>query len=345
MMSATNRLHRLFLLISLLTAGAALLATGCLWGVVKDGATGAPVSGASVTYVDSYGHTGTATTNSKGLYAFDLAAGSIPAAGPVTLTVSASGYDTVSLPTLVQYDDNPNASLANLSSFWDVQSFVLAPSGTRTDMAVTDIYPDNQPSGVLWARITNNGPDSLVNAAVQVSCEATGHSTSICQEGTTSAEVSGIVSSNPGETKTVNTNVATDTSLHWYEATCTVQPLNGSYSDPNTLNDSYTEIIPPPSAATGDLELQGIVLSPTNQVGIGIWVSGTTSNQFEWTLNIGGHEYSYGGTAAPGVLWTPDYVTGTQTVSAVLIPCVAPETNPWNNQLVKTCSSASHSCW
>ena len=46
MMSATNRLHRLFFLISLLTVGAALSATGCLWGVVKDGTTGAPVSGA-----------------------------------------------------------------------------------------------------------------------------------------------------------------------------------------------------------------------------------------------------------------------------------------------------------
>ena len=72
MTSATNRLHSLFFLISLLTVGAALLTTGCLWGVVTDATTGAPISGASVTYVDSNGNTGTATTNSKGLYAFDF---------------------------------------------------------------------------------------------------------------------------------------------------------------------------------------------------------------------------------------------------------------------------------
>jgi len=49
--------------------------------------------------------------------------------------------------------------------------------------------------------------------------------------------------------------------------------------------------------------------------------------------------------AGSQVLWTGDYIAGTEIVSASLTPCAAPETNPWNDQLVKTCSSASHSCW
>ena len=104
-----------------------------------------------MTYVDSNGNTGTATTNNKGLYAFDSAAGPIPAAGRVTLSVSAAGYNSLSLPTLVQYDDNPNASLANLSSFWDVQLLLglLERQRRRRDVAATDLFADNPPQGVM----------------------------------------------------------------------------------------------------------------------------------------------------------------------------------------------------
>jgi len=130
MMSATNRLHCLSFLICLVTAALALVTSGCLWGTVLDSQTNSPLVGANVSYVDSYGHTGAATTNSWGLYSFDSAAGQTPALGPVTFNVSAPGYDPLSAPRLVQYNDNPNASLANLSSFWEVQGFGLTPSGT-----------------------------------------------------------------------------------------------------------------------------------------------------------------------------------------------------------------------
>jgi Carboxypeptidase regulatory-like domain len=340
-----NHVRPVSLFAALLVAATALLASGCLWGKVIDSDTGAPIPGASVSYVDSYGHTGTAITNSGGLYWFDSAAGPVPALGPVTLSVNAAGYAPFSQPTLVQYDDNPNASLANLSSFWDVQSFVLAPSGTRTDMAVTDLFPDNQPSGTLWARITNNGPGSLVSAGIQLSCEAARYRRAYCERvelGPLIAE--GMNTSDPGQTTTANTAMGLDTSTYWYQATCSVQPLKGSYSDPNPVNDFYTELIPSP---TGDLELQDILLDTNNQVGIRVAASGTTGDQFNWIVDIGANEYSFVGYMGAGsqMIWTGYYVTGTENVSASLNPCAAPETNFWNNQLSKVCSSASHSCW
>jgi len=348
MMSASSRLRRVFLLSTLLLAGMAALISGCLWGKVIDSDTGAPVAGASVSYVDSYGHTATATTNSKGLYAFDLAAGPIPAAGPVTLTVSASGYDSVSLPTLVQYNDNPNASLANLSSFWDVQSFVLVPSGTgapTTDLAITDLYPDNQPSGTLWARITNNGPGSLASAGIQLSCQATRHRIDLCGTDSLGPLIAeDIITSDPGQTITFNVGMGLDTSTYWYDAICSVQPLKGSYSDRNPMNDFYQETIPAP---TGDLELEDILLGQDNQVGLVVRSSGSLSGQFCWTLHSTAFEALSCGDLVPSagqVFWTGMYVSGTKSVTASIAACL-PETNVWNNESVKTCSSASHSCW
>jgi Carboxypeptidase regulatory-like domain len=346
MLPSGNRLRRMSILCTLLIAGAALLASGCLWGVVMDKDTFGPIAGANVSYVDSYGHTGTTTTDSHGIYAFDQAAGPIPAAGPVTINVSAPGYNSFSLPAQVHYDHNPNASLANLSSFWDVESFVLTASGPKTDLAVTDLYPDNQPSGTLWARITNNGPDSLLNVSVELSCFATRHKVATCETDSLGPLISeGLNSSDPGQTTTVNSGMGLDTSMYWYDAMCSVQPLKGSYSDPDPTNDWYQETIPAP---TGDLELQDVLLGMNDEVGLRVSVSGTAGDLFQFRVLIGG-QFNEGtvAKAAPGsqVLWLPYFVTGTQSVSASLSPCSAPETNVGNNQLVKTCSDASHSCW
>jgi len=246
-MSATNRLRRLFFLISLLTVGAALSATGCLWGVVKDGTTGAPVSGASVTYVDSNGNTGTATTNSKGLYAFDLAAGPIPAAGPVNLTVGASGYSSLSLPTLVHYDDNPSASLANLSSFWDVQSFFLMPSGapaTTADVAVTDLFADNQPQGVMWVRITNNGPATLANQKVDVTISQSRSALTVPPAvDSATATTQYTLNLAPGQTQTINLGIQIDTTKHRYDFTVAAAAVD--FIDPAAGNNVYQESVEP----------------------------------------------------------------------------------------------------
>src|SRR4030042_4264929 len=43
-----------------------------------------------------------------------------------------------------------------------------APPGVTADASPTDLYPDTQPPGSAWVRITNNGPDTLTNHKVDV---------------------------------------------------------------------------------------------------------------------------------------------------------------------------------
>ena len=100
-----------------LCVGLALLASGCVWGVVRDANTGAPVGGATVRYTDSKGQTGSTTADANGIYSFDQATGPLPAAGPVNLAVDAPGYEP--LAETRQVDDN-------LSGFLGIQS--LSPA-------------------------------------------------------------------------------------------------------------------------------------------------------------------------------------------------------------------------
>jgi hypothetical protein len=103
----------------LITAGLALLLSGCLWGVVQDAQTGQRIPGAQVTFYDAVGNSGTTTTNPDGLYAFDAAETTLPAVGPVAFHVSAAGYQTLSSQRDVQYDDTADGAS-------EIQSFSLA---------------------------------------------------------------------------------------------------------------------------------------------------------------------------------------------------------------------------
>jgi hypothetical protein len=100
---------------------AALFASGCLWGVVRDARTGAPIAGASVSFRDSRGLTAKTVTNSDGWYAFDLSRGPVPAPGQVDFTVTATGYQTLDTRRGALYDDNAEGT-------WEVQSFDLVAS-------------------------------------------------------------------------------------------------------------------------------------------------------------------------------------------------------------------------
>ena len=83
MLKGSNRLHPLpVIAIVLSTIVLAFLLSGCLWGVVKDVSTDAPVAGASVTYTDSEGNTETTTTGANGIYSFDIADGKNPPPEP-----------------------------------------------------------------------------------------------------------------------------------------------------------------------------------------------------------------------------------------------------------------------
>ena len=107
-----------------------LLACGCMFGHVYDANTGLEV-GATVSWVDGYGISNSMTTGltwAEGLYIFDCKVGKVPRYNPVTFHVTAPGY----LPLVVQrqlaYDDNPDASFDDCSSFWAIEDFSLVPS-------------------------------------------------------------------------------------------------------------------------------------------------------------------------------------------------------------------------
>ncbi len=336
----------------LVSLALALLASGCMWGVVRDANTGAPLTGASVTYSDSQGRTGTTTTDANGVYTFDWASGPIPAIGSINATVSASGYQTLNESRQVGYNDNANASVSNPSSFWEVQNFTLAPVGAApppgpppstltADLAVTDLYPDKQPSGTLWARITNHGPDTVTNASVQLTCESKRTEPFICNKDTLGPVTLPVsVSLAPGQTTAFNATIGLDTAKYWYDAKCTVQV---SFNDPNTANNSFSEVIPPP---TGDIEIQDIILATTNEIGLRVAASGSPVGLFCWSVQAGWGHVSCMSPLPKGsqVYWTGDFVTGTQTITGGASVCGA-ETNENNNQMTKTCSAASHTCW
>ncbi len=111
-------------LVLLLSIAIGALASGCLWGVVKDADTGAPLRGVSVSYTDSSSQTRSTTTNSLGIYVFDSGTGTTAATGEVELTVDAAGYEPMTETRIVEYNDNP-------SSFWEVQDLSVDPPANR----------------------------------------------------------------------------------------------------------------------------------------------------------------------------------------------------------------------
>jgi hypothetical protein len=150
----------------------AVFSSSCMWGVVRDAETGAPIVGAQVKYTDANGHTGTTTTDASGRYVFDQASVAVPAAGPVTFEVSALGYQTTTAPRLVQYNDS-NGNLSNLSSFWEVQNFDLAPTGmviTRANVVEIDfqkvkLAPVSGGTANFFVNIRTYRPSDPVNPA------------------------------------------------------------------------------------------------------------------------------------------------------------------------------------
>lgn len=331
-------------------AVAAGIVTSCMWGVVEDANTKAGVSGATVKVTDSHGATYTTTTNANGLYSFDQASGAVPAVGPVTVEVSAPGYGTATLPRLVQYDDNAKASLANLSSFWEVQSFSLLPAapGVSADLAVTDLYPDHQPVGTLWARITNHGPNTLSGANVQLVCSGDRtHWSSCATDNLGNLTVPLSLNIAPGQTLAFNTAIGLDTATYWYGVNCTVQT---SFTDANPTNNLYREIIPPPA---GDLALEDVFLSGSNDVIFRMAASGSLPVDFWFdvyesypsglTVSAGARRNVVMGSSA---YWTGFIISDTPTVGVSIDgdDCI-PETNEANNKMTKTCSAASHTCW
>ena len=121
-----------------------------------------------------------------------------------------------------------------------------APAQTGIDIALTDLYPDSQPKGTVYVRVTNNGPGNLSNAKAELKCTsvATSYSTGAKTTEANNYPTSHTINLNAGQTKAFSTSIVIDISNQWYDFTCNLQ-VQG-INDPKSSNNSYSETFPPP---------------------------------------------------------------------------------------------------
>jgi hypothetical protein len=153
--------------VALLCALLSLLASGCMWGVVRDVDTGAPIAGASVTVTDQNGQTLATTTDVNGLWGIGVP-GAVAAVGSASFQVQAPGYDTVNETRTIDYLDNPNATFENFASFWDVQVFPIARPLTKYESSECEFSVSLPPewtrqadvlgAGSVWSIAPANSP-------------------------------------------------------------------------------------------------------------------------------------------------------------------------------------------
>lgn len=262
-MPRRNPWQGLWPLVALMSMTLAVLASGCLWGTVK-GPTGDGVQGATVTYTDSTDRTASTTTGPNGWYSFKLTSAPLP--GPVTFNVSAPGYQTITPARVVEYNDNPNASLDDVSSFWEIQNFSLsqgAQQPKKADLALIDLVTPNLPGGYVLAKIKSNGPDTMTNFSATLDCsvcaltKATGSTNCWSQQNPRHFDAF-----NPGDVVEMNTAITLDANTYDYDVECEVQV---PFDDPNLGNNIRSEHISwgPPPQPTADLEVVSVFLSAT----------------------------------------------------------------------------------
>ena len=149
-----------------------------------------------------------------------------------------------------------------------------------TDKHLTHIYPANEPNGVIFARITNNGPDTLKGSkiSVTVSGSKTDISCASTQNFITQPKEY-YLTLKPGETQIINLEVGIDTSKYSYNFSMTVASVD--FTDPNNGNNSYSE---------GVASTQGSQQISKNEFPI---VKGE-SGEIEWNAYIGSDTYCFG---------------------------------------------------
>jgi hypothetical protein len=209
--------------------------------------------------------------------ATDIASGaktSVPAASQGTFNITIAPGQTHEFPTQIDMDLDQFAYdlSCEVVASYDVltdpapgnnvysEHIELLPQVqiSRADLAVTDIFPQSLPQGEVYCRITNNGPDALQNATVQLVTLVLYHPLDM----TATSPINSIsVTLQPGETGVFDTGVTVDTTTHWYEITCQITlPL----IDADSSNDSYSEQIGTPQAQIIHADLAVTDIFPDN---------------------------------------------------------------------------------
>ncbi len=110
-----------------------------------------------------------------------------------------------------------------------------------TDVAVTDIYPGNQPHGQFHVRVTNHGPGTLNKVKVDLLCGFDSMDKNTNKVGPSDqVEFSVTLGMRPGETQSFPTGLDLDTSVFEYNVGCEVFP---GFNDPDPGNNYYNEEI------------------------------------------------------------------------------------------------------
>ena len=119
------------------------------------------------------------------------------------------------------------------------------PSGVAADVTPTDLYPDNQPHGDMWVRITNNGPDTLANNKVSITLSQSKSTLAVppVVDSSTGPATEYTLNLAPGQTQTINLGAQIDTSQYRYDFTVTATAQD--FTDPNTGNNTYKESLEP----------------------------------------------------------------------------------------------------
>lgn len=124
-----------------------------------------------------------------------------------------------------------------------------AGNGFSADVAVTDIYPGNQPHGQFHVRITNHGPGNMHNVHVDIFCGYDSQDVSSGKMGPSQQRHFGVtLNLNPGQQQSVATGLNLDTNVYSYQIGCEVKV---GFHDPNGGNNFYSEHLKGAGGASG----------------------------------------------------------------------------------------------
>jgi hypothetical protein len=135
------------------------------------------------------------------------------------------------------------------------ESFLLPRSGHSInvqplvlDLKITDLYPESQPIGDLWLRLTHMGHARNVHTWADIVCDLYPTVQIGPNTWTNGVPIHQSVRvdspANPGETLSYNTGIYLNMNATTYNTTCQIVGVGPGFIDPNPGNNSYEETLP-----------------------------------------------------------------------------------------------------
>lgn len=110
-----------------------------------------------------------------------------------------------------------------------------------TDLAVTDIYPGNQPHGQFHVRVTNHGPGTLNNVQIRLYCGYDSQDKKTGLVGPSKmVDFEVTLGMQPGESQEFPTGLNLDSNTYGYIVGCNASV---GFNDPDQFNNDYSEVL------------------------------------------------------------------------------------------------------